>query len=75
MTCGRRARAGGARAGGSMRVRQRRARAGDGAEEEGMTCGRCARAGDGSRGGRDRQIRFWGLGLWAVYCFMGLSLH
>jgi hypothetical protein len=43
MTCGRRARAGGARAGGSMRVRRRHARAGDGAEEEGMTCGRCAR--------------------------------
>lgn len=23
----------------------------------------------------DEQIRFGGLGLWAVYCFMGLAVH
>ena len=31
-------------------------------------------AGDGAEE-EGTQIRFWGLGLWAVYCFMDLSLH
>jgi len=40
------------------------------------TSGGCMRmhCGRPSRGERDKLIRCLGLGLWAVYCFMGLSL-
>ena len=63
--------------------KERRARAGgaltrgDGEREmrEGTSGGGgCMHCGRPSRGERDKLIRCLGLGLWAVYCFMGLSL-
>ena len=64
---GRRARAGGALTRGDGEREMREGTSGGGGCMR-MHCGRP------SRGERDKLIRCLGLGLWAVYCFMGLSL-
>lgn len=63
----RRARAGGALTRGDGEREMQEGTSGGGGCMR-MHCGRP------SRGERDKLIRCLGLGLWAVYCFMGLSL-
>jgi len=65
---GRRVRASGALTRGDGEREMREGTSGSGGGCMRMHCGRP------SRGERDKLIRCLGLGLWAVYCFMGLSL-